>query len=144
MRHGDYNGAPVGFLEQHPLELGGRGRVEASCWLVEKEDLGVVDQRPGQSNPLTLAARVRPHGAFHEGAQLESRDCTLTRRRRVTAMKARREFDISPATEIHITKGLVARPTERPSDGAPIRAQRAVVDRARGRSRQGAHDRKER
>ena len=144
MGHGDYHGAPVRFVEQHLPELSRGGRIEASRWLVEKEDLGVVDQCSGQSNPLALAARIRPDGAIHEGAQFEPGNCTLTGRRRMTAMKARSKFDISPAAEIHITKGLMARPTERSPDGAPIRPQQAMVDCARGGPCQCAHNRKER
>ena len=48
---------PLHVVEQEPHDLAGGGRVKVAGWLIGQQDLGTVDERPGDRDPLVLAPR---------------------------------------------------------------------------------------
>ena len=65
------------------LHLAAQLEVERTEWLVEQEDLGPVDERAGEGNPLTLAAGELVGRAVAVGVELDGGKCLLgTLRRR--------------------------------------------------------------
>jgi hypothetical protein len=64
---GDEDGLALGgeLPQQHP-QLDARARVEPGGGLVEQQHLRVVDQRPGDAEPLLLTTREHPCGGVSQ------------------------------------------------------------------------------
>ena len=69
-KQGNITGAQYFELEETP-EFGRGNRVQASCWLIEKKDARLVQQRPRQAEPLHCASGKRTYLTVESVAEMK-------------------------------------------------------------------------
>lgn len=115
-------------------------RIESRRRLVEKKQLGVVNERPSDGNPLPLPARARPKRAIRVGAEIEARE-HVSHLHVWNSVELGRESEILAPRKVGVTKALVPEPTEPLADIFPVLSELAEVHAAARRRRERAENR---
>lgn len=127
----DHRTTTADFLSNHFDQSLNRTRVEAARWLVQHQKPRPMHQGARERHTLPLASRIRSHGSFREGTEVEPiagrRECVLD----LACVEPRRELDVLPTGEIRIAKRFMPHPAKTAAHGIARASEATVIDPSR-------------